>query len=96
MRFIVSTHWHLHRIFPTELSEAEEPFVDLLRTEVNAAVDAGLLHPHDPQWDAWFIVELLRAVYHYYAYAANTDDDIATVKENLWQFCRTALGAPRA
>jgi TetR/AcrR family transcriptional regulator len=96
MRFIVSTHWHLHRIFPAQLAEAERPFVDLLRAEVNAAVDAGLLHPQDPQWDAWFIVELQRAVYHFYAYAANTDDDMTAVKENLWQFCRTALGAPRA
>jgi TetR/AcrR family transcriptional regulator len=96
MRFIVSTHWHLHRIFPTELAEAERPFVDLLRAEVNAAVVDGLLHPQNPHWDAWFIVELLRAVYHYYAYAADVDDDMTAVKENLWQFCRTALGAPQA
>ena len=88
MRFIVSTHWHLHRIFPTELAEAEKPFVDLLRAEVAAAVDAGLLHPQNPQWDAWFIVELLRVVYHYYAYVPRQAD----VKEQLWQFCLTALG----
>jgi TetR/AcrR family transcriptional regulator len=93
MRFIVSTHWHLHRIFPTELAEAEKPFVDLLCAEVAAAVDAGLLRPQNPEWDAWFIVELLRAVYHYYAYAAKVDDDMTVVKEKLWQFCRTALGA---
>jgi len=95
MRFIVSTHWRLHRIFPMELAEAEKPFVDLWRAELNAAVDAGLVHPQNPEWDAWFIVELLRAVYHYYAYAAKVDDDMTVVKEKLWQFCRTALGAPR-
>ncbi len=93
VRFIVSTHWHLHRIFPKELAEAEKPFVDLLFAEVNAAAQAGLLHPQNPQWDAWFIVELLRSVYHYYAYAAQVDDDMAVIKEKLWQFCRTALGA---
>jgi TetR/AcrR family transcriptional regulator len=93
MRFIVTTHWHLHRIFPTELAEAEKPFVDLLRAEVSAAVNAGLLHSQNTEWDAWFIVELLRSVYHYYAYAATDDDDIDDVKERLWQFCRTALGA---
>lgn len=94
MRFIVSTHWHLHRVFPTELAEAEKPYVDLLRAEVSAAVDAGLVDPPNPDWDAWFIVELLRSVYHYYAYAAKVDDDMSVVKEKLWQFCRTALGAP--
>jgi TetR/AcrR family transcriptional regulator len=96
MRFIVATHWHLHRIFPNELAEAGKPFVDLLLAEIGAAADAGLLHPQNSQWDAWFIVELLRSVYHYYAYAAAVDDDLTDVKENLWQFCRTALGAPRA
>jgi TetR/AcrR family transcriptional regulator len=92
MRFIVSAHWHLHRVFPTELADAEKPFVELLEAEITDAVDAGLLHPQNPQWDTWFIVELLRAVYHHYAYAAQDSDDMAVVKERLWQFCRTALG----
>jgi TetR/AcrR family transcriptional regulator len=92
MRFIVGTHWHLHRIFPKELAEAEKPFVDLILAEINSAADAGLLQPRNPEWDAWFVVELLRAVNHYYAYAAKTGDDLNVTKENLWQFCRTALG----
>jgi TetR/AcrR family transcriptional regulator len=91
MRFIVSTHWHLHRIFPSELAEAEKPFVDLILAEINTAADNGLLQPCNPESDAWFIVELLRSVNHYYAYAAKADDDLNVVKENLWQFCRTAL-----
>lgn len=95
MRFIVSTRWALHRVFPHELAEAEKPFVDLVLAEVHAAADAGLLHPNHPQWDAWFVVELLRSVYHYYAYADHSADDLDTIKEDLWQFCRTALGAPR-
>ena len=37
--------------------------------------------------------ELLREVNHYYAYAAKAGDDLNATKENLWQFCRTALGA---
>jgi TetR/AcrR family transcriptional regulator len=95
MRFIVSTHWHLHRIFPIELAEAERPFVDLLHAQISAAVDDGLLRTQSADWDAWFIVEMLRAVYHYYAYATSDHDDIDDVKEKLWQFCRTALGASR-
>jgi hypothetical protein len=87
-RFVVSTHWRLHRIFPDELSEAEKPFVDLLLGEINAGMDAGLLRPADPKWAAWFIAELVRSVYHYYAYVPRQPD----VKEQLWEFCLTALG----
>jgi TetR/AcrR family transcriptional regulator len=87
-RFVVSTRWRLHRIFPDELAEAEKPFVDLLLGEIDAGVDAGLLRPADPKWAAWFIVELVRSVYHYYAYVPRQPD----VKEQLWEFCLTALG----
>jgi TetR/AcrR family transcriptional regulator len=95
MRFIVSTHWHLHRKFPNELAEAGKPLVDLVLAEVNCAADSGLLNPRNPEWDSWFIVELLRSINHYYAYAAKADDDLKLTKEKLWEFCRTALGAPR-
>ena len=96
MRFIVSTHWHLHRKFPNELAEAGKPLVDLVLAEVNSAADSGLLNPLNAEWDSWFIVELLRSINHYYAYAAKADDDLKLTKEKLWEFCRTALGAPRA
>jgi AcrR family transcriptional regulator len=96
MRFIVSTHWHLHRIFPKELAEAGKPLLDLMLTEVNNAAERGLLRPRNPESDVWFIVELLRATYHYYAYAAKPDDGLNDLKENIWQFCRMALGAPQA
>lgn len=91
-RFIVSMHWRLHRQFPKELAEAEQPFVDLLRAEVNAAVQSGLLHPSDPHWDSWFLTELVRSVYHYYAFAAHGDGELDEVKDKLWKFCMNALG----
>jgi TetR/AcrR family transcriptional regulator len=87
-RFIVSTHWRLHRIFPAELAEAEKPFTDLLLAEISSGVEAELLAPADPEWAAWFIAELVRSVYHYYAYAPRQLD----VKEHLWDFCLAALG----
>jgi AcrR family transcriptional regulator len=87
-RFVVSTHWRLHRVFPNELAEAEKPLADLLLTEINAATKAGLLRPSNPEWDAWFIVELVRAVYFYYAYAPREKD----AHERLWEFCLAALG----
>jgi TetR/AcrR family transcriptional regulator len=87
-RFVVSTHWRLHRIFPEELAAAEKPLVDLLLTEVNGGVEAGLLAPASSEWAAWFIAELVRSVFHYYAYAPRE----AGVKEHLWDFCLAALG----
>ena len=91
-KFVVSTRWRLHKQFPKELAEAEKPFVDLVRSEVTAAIDAGLLNPPDAEWDSWFVTELVRSVYHYYAFAAHDDGDIDVVKERLWRFCLTALG----
>jgi AcrR family transcriptional regulator len=91
-RFVVSTRWRLHRQFPKELAEAEKPFVDLLRKEVGAAVAAGQLNPPDAEWDSWFLAELVRSTYHYYAFAEHTDDELDVVKDQLWRFCLTALG----
>jgi TetR/AcrR family transcriptional regulator len=91
-RFVVSTRWRLHRQFPKELAEVEKPFADLVRGEVNAAVADGLLNPPDPQWDSWFVAELVRSVYHYYAFAAHPEGELDVVKEQLWRFCLTALG----
>lgn len=91
-RFIVSTHWRLHRHFPKELAEAEKPFVDLLRAEVAAATEAGLVKPSDPDWDPWFLAELVRSVYHYYAFAPHGEGELAAAKEQMWRFCLTALG----
>jgi TetR/AcrR family transcriptional regulator len=87
-RFVVSTHWRLHRIFPNELAEAEQPLANLLLIEINAATKAGLLRPSNSDWDAWFIVELIRAVYFYYTYAPREKD----AHERLWEFCLAALG----
>nr|WP_090343565.1 TetR/AcrR family transcriptional regulator [Mycolicibacterium malmesburyense] len=91
-RFVVSTRWRLHRQFPKELAEAEKPFVDLVRAEVTAAREAGLLNPGDPEWDSWLMTELVRSVYHYYAFADHVEGELDVVKDQLWRFCITALG----
>jgi TetR/AcrR family transcriptional regulator len=95
-RFVVSTRWRLHRQFPRELADAEKPFVDLVRAEVSAAMEAGLLNPPDPEWDSWFLAELVRSVYHYYAFAEHPAGELDVVKEQLWRFCLTALGGTLA
>lgn len=64
----------------------------LVRSEVNAAIEDGLLNPPDSEWDSWFMTELVRSVYHYYAFAPHADGELELVKERLWRFCLTALG----
>lgn len=91
-KFVVSTRWRLHRLFPEELAEVEMPFVELLRGEINAAVDAGLLNPTDSEWDSWFLGELVRSVFHFYAFADHASGELDDVKDQLWRFCLTALG----
>lgn len=91
-RFVVSTRWRLHRQFPEELAEAEKPFVDLLRDGVIDAIQAGQLHSSDPAWDAWFLGELVRSVYHHYAFVNHDGTELKLVEERLWQFSLAALG----
>lgn len=91
-RFIVSTRWRLHRTYAKELAEAEQPFVDLLAGEVRAAIEMGLLKPTEPEWDAWFLAELARSVFHHYAFVERGDGELALVKDRLWRFCLNGLG----
>lgn len=91
-RVVIMTRWRLHREFPAELAEAERPFVEMLSNEVKAAVEAGVLNPPDAEWDSWAIAELVRAVFHFYAFASPQPADIDDIKEKLWRFCLAALG----
>lgn len=91
-RFIVSTRWRLHQAYAKELAEAEKPFAELLRGEVESAIRMGLLKPSDPEWSSWFLAELARSVFHFYAFAAHTDGELEIIKERLWEFCLSGLG----
>ena len=59
-----------------------------------AAAD-GLLAPADPQRDAWFVAKLVMAVFHHYAFS-DGELDTEEIGEQLWRFCRTALGVEEA
>ena len=97
MRFIVSTHWHLHRKFPKELAEAGKPLrrPDRRRDQQRRGL-AGYCIPAIPNG--------MRGSSSNYCARSTTitptpprpDDDLKVIKENLWEFCRTALGAPRS
>jgi TetR/AcrR family transcriptional regulator len=90
-RFITAEHWRLHRLYPEELAMATKPFTDLVLREVNAATEAGMLSPSDPESSAWLINQLVTAVFHHYAFAPD-DGSHEGMGERVWVFCLAALG----
>jgi AcrR family transcriptional regulator len=93
-RFVSTEHWRLHRLYPDELTQANQHYADLILGEIHAAADAGLLHPADPESDAWLITHLVTGVYHHYAFAT-TDESGAEIGQRLWAFSYAALGGSR-
>jgi TetR/AcrR family transcriptional regulator len=90
-RFITTEHWRLHRLYPNELALATQPYTDLLRDEIRAATEAGLLKSSDPDHDAWLVSQLVMSVYHHYAFVT-TEVSVSEIGDRLWAFCLAALG----
>jgi AcrR family transcriptional regulator len=93
-RFVSTEHWRLHPLYPDELTQANRHYADLILGEIHAAADAGLLHPADPESDAWLITHLVTGVYHHYAFAT-TGESGEEIGQRLWAFCHAALGGAR-
>ena len=91
-QFSTAQHWRLYQLFPDGMSQANRHFADLVARQLEIARVEGLLPETDPQRDAWFVTQLVMAVYHHAAFA-DSDGGNATTSEDLWQFCRRALGA---
>lgn len=89
--FITTEHWRLQRLYPEELAEAVKPYSDLILQEIRAAAEAGRLKPHDAEYDAWLINQLVMAVFHHYAFAP-TSESGEEIAERVWVFCLSALG----
>ncbi len=91
-RFITAEHWRLSSLYPEEMERATRPFTDLLRGEIEAARDRGLIEVADPAYDAWLINQLVMSVFHHYAFAP-ADLSYPEIAERLWAFCRAGLCA---
>jgi TetR/AcrR family transcriptional regulator len=93
-RFVSTEHWRLHRLYPDELTQANQHYADLILGEIHAATDAGLLRPAHPDSEAWLITHLVTGVYHHYAFAPS-DESGEAIGQRLWAFCHAALGGSR-
>jgi len=91
-RFVTAEHWRLHQLFPEEMAHATQHFTDLVERQLQLAVDEGLATSTNVRGDSWFITKLVMATFHHYAYA-ETDTDRTTIAEDLWSFCRRAIGS---
>lgn len=90
-REITAEHWRLHQLYPLEVEQATQHFIDLVQEEIEAAAAAGSLRPLDPPRDAWTITKMVMAIFHHYVFA-DPDADLDTVREHLWRFCCAGLG----
>jgi AcrR family transcriptional regulator len=90
-RFVTAEHWRLYQLFPEEMSQATQPFTDLVARQLELATAEGVLSSADPSRDAWFVTKLVMAVFHHYAFAERAPDTSA-IGDDLWAFCSTALG----
>ncbi|HSZ35888.1 MAG TPA: TetR/AcrR family transcriptional regulator [Acidimicrobiales bacterium] len=88
--FITAEHFRLQTQYPAEVSQATQPYTDLLIDGINAAVSAGRLHPPDAEYSAWLITQLVMAVFHHYD-CAGVDEPTDVIAQRLWTFCFAAL-----
>jgi AcrR family transcriptional regulator len=93
-RFLATEHWRLQAIYPEEMALASKSYTELLQEEIDAAVDAGVLQPADPAYAAWLVTQLVRAVFHYYAFVA-PEESYDVIAGRLWDFCVAGLGGQR-
>ena len=90
-RFTTAQHWRLYQLFPSEMSQTTQSFADLIARQLELAHAEGLLPETDPPRDVWFVTQLLLTVYHHNAFADRDRGEDRTA-EDLWRFCRRALG----
>jgi AcrR family transcriptional regulator len=88
--FITAEHFRLQTQYPAEVSQATQPYTDLLIEEIDAAVSARRLRPKDPEYSAWLITQLVMAVFHHYD-CAGVDEPTEVIAQRLWAFCFAAL-----
>ncbi|MBV8980967.1 MAG: TetR/AcrR family transcriptional regulator [Acidimicrobiia bacterium] len=89
--FVAAEHLRLHQLFPNEIAAATQPFVDLIRPDLQEATEKGLLASADPETDAWLITHLVMTVFHHYAFLPD-DPRAATIPDDVSRFCLNAVG----
>lgn len=89
-RFVATEHWRLQALFPEEMARVDHAYVELLQDEIDAAADAGLLDPPDRSASGWLLAQLVRAVFHHYAFVTPGSCDV--IGERVWEFCLAGLG----
>ena len=92
-RIMTAQYWRLHELFPGEMARATQQYADLLVRQLEVAGSEGRVDSASTRRDAWFTTKLVVAVFHAYAFAdAGMDTDLGSVADELWTYCRRALG----
>jgi AcrR family transcriptional regulator len=88
-RFVTSEHVRLHQLVPDDLARITSTFTMLLVPEIEAAQHAGLLAPSNAERSAWFVTQLVMAVFHHHAFVDTPPEQLG---DEVWAFCFRALG----
>ncbi len=93
-RFLATEHWRLQALYPEEVARVSASYTEVVQTEIEAAADKGLLRPADTTDAAWFVTQLVRGVFFYYAFTDGQERPQA-IADRLWAFCLTGLAGNR-
>ncbi len=87
-RFVVSNRTRLTQLFPEMGLRITKAFADLLEPEIAAATTSGQLRSTDPAEDAWFITQLVLAMFQQSAFGPTQDGPLV---DHVWRFCLRGL-----
>jgi TetR/AcrR family transcriptional regulator len=90
-RAITADHWRLQQLFPDDMAQVDRPLVELIERTLIEARAIRALTPRDPGRDARLIIELVRTMFHHYAFAS-LDRPIDEIADHVWSFCLRAVG----
>ena len=91
-RIMTAEYWRLHELFPAEMARATQQYADLLMRQLELARGEGRAESVSARRDAWFTTKLVVATFHHVAFDDATGTDAASVADELWTYCRKALG----
>ncbi|MEU6644388.1 TetR/AcrR family transcriptional regulator [Saccharomonospora sp. NPDC046836] len=92
-RAVATEHMRITMTSPETIAATRKPYEAVVRELIADAAEAGLVAPTDLEWDAHLITSMVTSAYHTLVLGLG-EPDAATLADNVWRFCLTALNGP--